>query len=50
MKIPFNKPYSTGLELTYIEEAMASHHLSGDGAFSRRCSDWDSPATSMTFI
>jgi dTDP-4-amino-4,6-dideoxygalactose transaminase len=40
MRIPFNKPFSTGKELGYIEEALASHHLSGDGVFTRRCSDW----------
>jgi dTDP-4-amino-4,6-dideoxygalactose transaminase len=40
MMIPFNKPFSTGRELEYIQEALASHHLSGDGVFTRRCSDW----------
>jgi dTDP-4-amino-4,6-dideoxygalactose transaminase len=40
MRIPFNKPFSTGRELEYIQEALASHHLSGDGAFTRRCSAW----------
>ena len=40
MRIPFNKPFSTGMELAYIGEALASHHLSGDGVFTRRCSDW----------
>ena len=37
MQIPFNKPYASGKELTYIAEAIASGHLSGDGRFSRRC-------------
>ncbi len=40
MRIPFNKPFSTGNELAYIGEALANHHLSGDGVFTRRCSDW----------
>lgn len=40
MKIPFNKPFSTGRELEYIQEALANRHLSGDGVFTRRCSAW----------
>ena len=40
MRVPFNRPFSTGRELGYIQEALASHHLSGDGAFTRRCSAW----------
>lgn len=35
--IPFNKPAVTGLELTYIEQAIQSGHISGNGAFTRRC-------------
>lgn len=35
--IPFNKPFLTGRESTYIEQALASGHLSGDGAFTKRC-------------
>jgi dTDP-4-amino-4,6-dideoxygalactose transaminase len=35
--IPFNRPYSTGMEFEYIRQAIASGHLSGDGAFSRKC-------------
>lgn len=38
--IPFNWPYATGKEQAYIEEALRSHHLSGDGAFTRRCHQW----------
>jgi dTDP-4-amino-4,6-dideoxygalactose transaminase len=37
--VPFNKPFVTGAELVYIEEAIANAHLSGNGPFSRRCSD-----------
>lgn len=40
MKIPFNKPYATGRELRYIEEAIASGHLSGDGQFTAKCHAW----------
>ena len=38
--IPFNKPFMTGRELAYIQEAYESGHLSGDGSFSKRCHDW----------
>jgi dTDP-4-amino-4,6-dideoxygalactose transaminase len=38
--IPFNRPYVTGKEQANIEEALRSHHLSGDGAFTRRCHQW----------
>jgi dTDP-4-amino-4,6-dideoxygalactose transaminase len=35
--IPFNKPYISGKELDYIQQAIANLHLSGDGVFSRNC-------------
>jgi dTDP-4-amino-4,6-dideoxygalactose transaminase len=35
--IPFNKPFLSGNELKYIEEAVASGKISGDGIFTRRC-------------
>lgn len=38
--IPFNKPYMTGKELHYIEEAHANGHLSGDGMFTKKCHSW----------
>jgi dTDP-4-amino-4,6-dideoxygalactose transaminase len=37
-RIPFNKPAIVGDELRYIREAVESGHLSGDGAFTKRCS------------
>lgn len=40
MKVPFNKPYMTGKELWYIAQAHAAGHLSGDGQFTKRCSQW----------
>lgn len=40
ISIPFNKPYMTGKELWYIAQAHAAGHLSGDGQFTRRCSQW----------
>ena len=38
--IPFNRPYMTGRELSYIERAHASSQLSGDGEFTRSCNRW----------
>src|SRR5262245_23600797 len=38
--IPFNRPFSTGREAEYIQQALANHHLSGDGAFTARCHAW----------
>lgn len=45
VKIPFNKPYMTGRELSYIAQAHANHHLSGDGPFTKRCHAWLETAT-----
>jgi dTDP-4-amino-4,6-dideoxygalactose transaminase len=39
-RIPFNRPGVAGRELGYVQEAFASGHLSGDGAFTRRCQAW----------
>lgn len=39
-RIPFNKPFSTGREAEYIQEALANQHLSGDGVFTGRCHAW----------
>lgn len=38
--IPFNRPHVTGKEQAYIAQALNSHYLSGDGAFTRRCHQW----------
>ncbi|MBN8793563.1 MAG: dTDP-4-amino-4,6-dideoxygalactose transaminase [Stenotrophomonas nitritireducens] len=38
--IPFNKPYMTGRELSYIAQAHANGHLSGDGKFTKECHAW----------
>jgi len=40
MMIPFNKPFVTGNEFKYISEAIEKLHLSGDGAFTKRCQEW----------
>ncbi|KUI15656.1 dTDP-4-amino-4,6-dideoxygalactose transaminase [Mycobacterium lehmannii] len=36
MRIPFNKPAIVGPELTYVGEAVAGLHASGDGPFTKR--------------
>ena len=38
--IPFNRPFMTGRELMYIQQAYERGHLSGDGPFTEACSDW----------
>ena len=38
--IPFNKPFLTGRELGYLTSAHNSHHLSGDGSFTKKCHAW----------
>ncbi|OGX83516.1 dTDP-4-amino-4,6-dideoxygalactose transaminase [Hymenobacter glacialis] len=35
--IPFNRPYLSGPETQYIEEAVRSGKISGDGIFTKRC-------------
>jgi dTDP-4-amino-4,6-dideoxygalactose transaminase len=35
-KIPFNRPYTTGAEFAYVQQAIQAMHLSGDGAFTKR--------------
>lgn len=35
--IPFNKPYFTGNELTYIQDAVERRHLSGNGYYTKKC-------------
>lgn len=40
MKIPFNKPYFTGNETKYIEQAVKSGKISGDGIFTRKCHEF----------
>jgi dTDP-4-amino-4,6-dideoxygalactose transaminase len=36
IRIPFNKPSIVGSELTYVGQAVAGGHASGDGPFTRR--------------
>lgn len=44
-RIPFNRPYMTGLELDCIKQAEAGGMLSGDGPFTKRCHRWLEEAT-----
>lgn len=38
--IPFNAPPIVGTELEYMQSAMGSGKLCGDGGFTRRCQQW----------
>lgn len=38
--INFNEPPYSGNEEKFIAEAIASHKICGDGAFTRKCSEW----------
>jgi dTDP-4-amino-4,6-dideoxygalactose transaminase len=39
-KIPFNKPYFTGDETKYIEEAVRFGKISGNGYFTQKCQEF----------
>ena len=38
--IPFNVPPYVGNELKFIEEAVLSHKICGDGSFTKKCNEW----------
>lgn len=38
--IKFNIPPCTGNEIKYLEQVVKSHKLSGDGHFTKKCSEW----------
>ncbi len=38
--IDFNVPTLSGKELDYIHKAIDSHHLSGNGTFTKKCQNW----------
>jgi dTDP-4-amino-4,6-dideoxygalactose transaminase len=40
VNIPFNKPFVTGKELKYIQQAVSNAHLSGNGEFTKKCNAW----------
>lgn len=50
--ISFNVPPVVGKEIVYIEEAIRSHKVCGDGAFTKRCSKWleESTGTSKALL
>jgi dTDP-4-amino-4,6-dideoxygalactose transaminase len=37
LHIPFNRPFLSGKEFEFIQQAIASWKLSGDGAFTQKC-------------
>ncbi|HYX08160.1 MAG TPA: aminotransferase class I/II-fold pyridoxal phosphate-dependent enzyme, partial [Bacteroidales bacterium] len=37
MQIPFNKPFLTGDELDYIEDAVSEGKISGNGKYTKKC-------------
>lgn len=37
LKIPFNKPYFTGKEAEYIQNAVKGGHISGNGYYTQKC-------------
>ncbi|WP_425640163.1 dTDP-4-amino-4,6-dideoxygalactose transaminase [Algoriphagus yeomjeoni] len=40
MKTPFNKPYQTGKELTYIQDAINRGKISGNGYYTQKCQSY----------
>ena len=40
MHIPFNKPFLTGNELTYINDAVLSGKISGNGKYTKLCQEF----------
>lgn len=38
--IPFNRPYSTGKELVYIQDAINRGHISGNGCYTKKCQEF----------
>lgn len=40
MNIPFNKPFLTGNETTYIQDAVAMGKISGNGKYTQKCQKW----------
>lgn len=40
MRIPFNKPFVTGNEIFYIQDAIKRGHLSGNGEYTKNCQTW----------
>jgi len=39
-QVPFNKPYLTGRETLYIEDAVKTGKISGNGKYTQMCQQW----------
>ena len=39
-QVPFNKPYLTGKETYYIEDAVKTGKISGNGKYTQKCQKW----------
>ena len=39
-QVPFNKPYLTGKETLYIEDAVKTGKISGNGKYTQMCQQW----------
>lgn len=48
--INFNVPPFAGKELEYIRQAVESGKISGDGLFTKKCSDWMSEAYGLRHV
>lgn len=48
--IPFNRPPYIGLEEKYINQAIANNKISGDGVFTKKCSEWLENNTNSTKV
>lgn len=44
-RVPFNRPFRTGHETEFVERAIAAHHVSAGGAFTKECETWLREAT-----
>ena len=40
MKVPFNKPYITGQEFKYIQDAIGTGKISGNGKYTKMCQQY----------
>lgn len=47
---PFNKPFMTGRENSYINQVYANGQLSGNGLFTHRCQSWLKEQTGSTKV
>ena len=40
IRIPFNKPYTTGKELNYIQDSINRKKISGDGYYNKKVNEF----------